>query len=99
MADYTPNLNLYKPNRLDADIEVDVSLADNFEKVDLKLGETDSKFEEIDEKFTLVQKDVDDIKQNGTGGGSGTGGDMFIDGGTFLDSYTNQTSWIDGGEF
>ena len=34
MAEYTPNYNLYKPKRTDADIEVDTSLSDNFTKID-----------------------------------------------------------------
>lgn len=42
MADYTPNLNLYKPNRLDTTIEVDVSLTDNFTKIDTAYGEVAS---------------------------------------------------------
>lgn len=34
MAEYTPNYNLYKPNRNDADVEVDTSLSSNFTKID-----------------------------------------------------------------
>ena len=34
MADYTPNYNLYKPNRNDTDVEVDTSLSSNFTKID-----------------------------------------------------------------
>lgn len=34
MAEYTPNYNLYKPNRNDTDIEVDTSLSSNFTKID-----------------------------------------------------------------
>ena len=34
MAEYTPNYNLYKPNRNDTDIEVDTSLSENFTKID-----------------------------------------------------------------
>ncbi|QFG05247.1 tail fiber protein [Bacillus phage 019DV004] len=37
MPEYTNNLGLYKPNRLD-DVEIDTSLATNFETIDSKLG-------------------------------------------------------------
>ena len=38
MPTYTSNLNLYKPSRLDADVEVDTSLAQNFQSIDDQLG-------------------------------------------------------------
>lgn len=37
MADYTPNLNLYKPNRLD-NLDVDVTLSDNFTVIDNEIS-------------------------------------------------------------
>lgn len=38
MANYTNLLNLYLPNRLDEDVEVDTSLASNFAKIDQAFG-------------------------------------------------------------
>jgi glycerophosphoryl diester phosphodiesterase len=48
MAEYTPNLNLYKPNRQDNDIDVDTSLSENFDKIDTKIQEN---HDEINERL------------------------------------------------
>jgi hypothetical protein len=42
MASYTPNVNLYLPSRNDADVDVDTSLADNFNKIDSSLAQSPS---------------------------------------------------------
>jgi hypothetical protein len=39
MAKYTPNINLYKPDRKDTDVEVDTSLAGNFDKIDKEIND------------------------------------------------------------
>ena len=86
----TPNIGLYKPDRND-DVEVDVSLAQNFEKIDVEINKS---FIRLD----TVERDVSILKTSGTGtGGSGT--PSFVDGGTFLDTYASQTTGLDGGEF
>jgi hypothetical protein len=39
MASYSPNVNLYLPSRNDADVDVDTSLTDNFNKIDTSLAQ------------------------------------------------------------
>ncbi|MEH7093934.1 SGNH/GDSL hydrolase family protein [Neobacillus vireti] len=45
MANYSPNLNLYLPSRNDSGIEVDLSLTENFNKIDTSLAEKANKTE------------------------------------------------------
>lgn len=47
MPEYTPNLDLYKPNRQDDNIDVDTSLSENFVKIDDKAAETDKRIDTV----------------------------------------------------
>lgn len=57
MPNYTSILNLYLPNRSDA-IEVDVSLADNFQKIDDAFGDLDLSFGVTPEQFGALGNGV-----------------------------------------
>jgi glycerophosphoryl diester phosphodiesterase len=52
VAEYTPNLNLYKPSRQDEDIDVDTSLSENFVKIDEKIQEN---YDEFNERLSGVK--------------------------------------------
>lgn len=66
MVEYTPNLNLYKPNRLD-DVEVDVSLKENFEKIDQHANEVTAQLAQTTSKLSktlwLFANGIDDSDQ------------------------------------
>ena len=59
MPNYTSILNLYLPNRADA-IEVDVSLSDNFQKIDDAFGDLDLSFGITPEQFGALGNGVAD---------------------------------------
>lgn len=50
----TPNLGLYRPNRLDS-VEVDVSLADNFDKIDTEVNGTKNRLDAAETKLTALE--------------------------------------------
>lgn len=60
MPQYTENLQLYKPSRLDTDLAIDETLTQNFEKIDEFAKGIDEKFEEVskkdDEKDFILNK-------------------------------------------
>lgn len=62
MADYTPNINLYKPNRID-NLDIDVTLSENTVKVDTKFTDIDTQLADIAtnvKKFGAVGDGVTD---------------------------------------
>lgn len=64
-AEYTPNLNLFKPGT-DDNIGIETSLNQNFEHVDTKLGKaltdrTGKKFDGLDLRLNEEQKKMDDL--------------------------------------
>lgn len=61
MANYTSKVNLYKPNRND-DIDVDTSLADNFEKIDSEFSNVDNDFTAQGNSITALEKFTDNSK-------------------------------------
>ena len=63
MAEYTPNYNLYKPNRNDTDIEVDTSLSSNFTKIDTAIK---TNANEIATVKTSLNSSVTSINSNVT---------------------------------
>lgn len=68
MAEYTPNYNLYKPNRADAD-PVDTTLATNFQTIDneIKKRETDISVLnlDLDTKTSAMQAQINTIATEG----------------------------------
>jgi hypothetical protein len=54
MASYSPNVNLYLPSRNDADVDVDTSLADNFNKIDSSLAQSVHQLNEFKYSYTYL---------------------------------------------
>lgn len=75
MAEYTPNYNLYKPNRLDNE-SVDVTLSENFTKID-------TQFKNVDDKFLAIENINANAELESARGG-------FVNLGTRLDSTDTQ---------
>lgn len=56
----TPNLGLYKPNRAD-EVEVDVSLAQNFDIIDTELTAVEAKADAASTKATALEIKTTDL--------------------------------------
>ncbi|TWT04597.1 hypothetical protein [Planomicrobium sp. CPCC 101079] len=64
MPQYTSNINLYKPNRLDTDLEIDLTLAENFEKIDAFAGNVGAELEEgLSNALTKAQEKEFDLSK------------------------------------
>lgn len=80
MPEYTPNYNLYKPNRLDTTESVDVTLSDNFTKID-------TEFKNVSNKFSAIENVNANAELESARGG-------FVNLGTRLDSTDTQLAGI-----
>ncbi|WP_281659133.1 sialidase family protein [Halobacillus sp. Cin3] len=63
MAQYTEKLNLYKPSRLDSGLEVDVTLAQNFQNIDNAHGEMEQSVTEQRENVEALNTKVVDVEK------------------------------------
>ncbi len=55
MAKYTPDINLYLPDRLDEDVEVDTSLAENFTILNNEIKSLKSEIESLKGEIAILK--------------------------------------------
>lgn len=105
MAEYTPNVNLYKPSRNDDTIDVDASLSENFQKIDDEFGSVTTNLaqkatkEEIQNIGNASPKGVyTTLSALQTAFPSGTTG-IYVVSGDGKWYYWNGTAWTAGGTY